>query len=130
MTAFTPGTTLFIPSGLEGEHLFVVVLGPKVLPGYLSCDQFLLVPICSAVPGIIHECPVAVGSHPFIIHDSYADFAHAEIKSLAELERYVGNLFRLHESMMDGQMLQTIIKALPDSKRLRRFVKKDFLGIP
>lgn len=91
-SSLQPGTTLFIPSGAVGYHLFVIVDGPKILPYYGSAEQFLLVPICSAVPGATHECVIDAGCHPFVQHESYADFSHAVIKAV----RILANILAAH----------------------------------
>lgn len=125
-----PGTTLFIPSGPDGEHLFVVVLGPKIVPGYGSEEQFLIVPICSAIPGIIHECLVHPGCHSFVRHESHADFGYAEIRSKTDLiSKMAAGVFRDGRASVDSKTLENIEKSLNRSRRVRRFVKKDFLSI-
>lgn len=125
----SPGVALFIPSGPSGDHLFVIVFGPKKLPAYGDQDQFLLVPICTAITGCSHECRVPVGCHPFVTHDSYADFAHAQIRNTVDLCQNVETtLFRLHPVRIDQPTLQEMIDILPRSKQVRRFINKDFFG--
>ncbi|KXW57452.1 hypothetical protein [Ferrovum myxofaciens] len=122
--------TLFIPSGQNGEHLFVVVLGPKIVPGYQSEDQFLIVPICSAIPGKTHECPLHPGCHPFVRHESYADFAYADIRNKIDLiSKITTGVFRDGGASIDSETLENIEKSLNRSRRVPRFIKRDFLSI-
>lgn len=123
---FSPGDALFIPSGPKGDHLFMITHGPKKLNNYGDNDQFLLVPICTVIPGVNHELILPVGCHPFVKHESYADFRYAQIRSDTELSN--NHMFRPHPNRIDESILAMIIQMLPRSTRLPRFVKKDFLG--
>lgn len=122
-----PGKTLYIPSGPKGEHLFVVILGPKLLPTYGQQEQFVIVPICSAIPTVQHECPLDPACHPFLRHDSYADFSNAQVRSQADLCEYVAkSLWRAGEDVSTAA-LTSISQALLRSKRVPRYIKRDFL---
>lgn len=59
-----PGATLLVPSGPGGLHLFIVVLGPVVLPAYGPSPQTAMVSITSIRSGVPHDaaCEVNAGA--------------------------------------------------------------------
>ncbi|WP_143484198.1 hypothetical protein [Acidithiobacillus marinus] len=118
---------MYIPSGPKGEHLFVVILGPKLLSSYGQQELYVIVPICSAIPNIEHECPLDPSCHPFLRHDSYADFSNAQIRNKSDLCEYVAkSLWRAGEDV-SAAVLNRITESLFKSKRIPRYIKRDFL---
>lgn len=68
-----PGATLLVPSGPRGLHLFIIVLGPVVLPTYGPTPQTAMVSATSIHSGVPHDaaCELDSGDHPFVHHASY-----------------------------------------------------------
>lgn len=82
---------MLVPSGAIGNHLFVIVLGPKVLPGYGPHPQVLLLSVTSIKPGIPIDpaCLLDVGDHDFIKHPSYVYYRKPRIELASSVEQYV-----------------------------------------
>lgn len=123
-----PGKTIFIPSGPDGEHLFVIIIGPKTLSAYGTDEQFIAVPICSAIPRMQHECPLDAGSHPFVRHASYADFYHARLLNNTELTTHIASGQWHTGEDVGADILHRITQSILTSRRVPRYLKRDFLG--
>lgn len=120
----TTGGTLFIASGPDGDHLFVLVYS-RVLDGHGPENQFLLVPFCS-VDGARYcdeACIVRAGEHPFIKNVSYLSYRDAQLQTSAHLENLVNKgIYRPHDQVTD-ELLKKIRTGLTVSSRTKNFIK-------
>lgn len=124
--AASTGSTLLIPSGPVGEHLFVIVFGPEVLADYGSAGQFVSVSVTTLRPDIHHDpaCILRAGDHPFIRHDSYITYRDARIDTGEHLAKQVENGVCQPHQPCEPQVLARIIAGVCQSKLVRREIKK------
>jgi hypothetical protein len=80
-----PGETFFRPSGPRGSHLNVILCDPQDFPGRRT-RSVVVVPICS-VGRVWHDPTVLLekGDHPFLSHQSFADYQLASIEHAGDL---------------------------------------------
>jgi hypothetical protein len=85
------GSTLLIPSGPLGKHLFVVLNDPTDFEDYppQSCVSVCLCTIRN--PPYDTTRIIGAGAHPFITSSSYISYRHARIDQAAHLESLVRN---------------------------------------
>jgi hypothetical protein len=85
-----PGQTFLVPSGPRGNHLFIVALGPMVLPQYGRQPHFVLVSATTIYDGIPHDdaCLLRPGDHPFILHDSYIFYQQTRLEPVEHVEHH------------------------------------------
>lgn len=76
------GDALFIPSGPQGNHLFIVLNDPQPLPGYGAADHCVMVNLSSIEADIPYDatCVLQPGQHPFIVRPSYVYYRGTRIE--------------------------------------------------
>ena len=81
------GATLLMPSGPDGDHLFVVLNDPKIFPNYGSNPQVLLVNLSSVRQSVHFDatCLLQPGCHPFVRVESYVVYRNARIEPESHL---------------------------------------------
>lgn len=74
------------------KHLFVIMTNPKNDPSTHILST-LIVPVSSVVEGIYHDpaCLLGVGDHPFLKHDSYANYRRAIIEPIDSIVNGIGS---------------------------------------
>lgn len=122
------GGTLFIASGPTGDHLFVIAFESRVLQGYGSSEQVLLVPFCSVYPNGKHDpaCIVQEGEHSFITHESYLDYRNSRIESVSHIRAGIADGFFKEHQPVTESLLRKIQQGLYKSKRVSRHIQDDF----
>lgn len=122
------GATLLMPSGPDGDHLFVVLNDPKVFPDYGSNPHVLLVNL-STVRQSVHfdaTCLLPPGCHPFVKVESYVVYRSARVESEAHLFGLVEKgLFRPQDPMPTA-----IVGAIRSGLIASPFTKREFKGLP
>ncbi len=101
----TAGATLLMPSGADGDHLYVVLNDPKAFPGYGSQPCVVLVNVSTLRQGMGHDrtCVLDAGCHPFVKQDSYVVYRSARVERAAHVQRLVQQgLFKPHTPIDDG----------------------------
>jgi len=117
-----PGSTLLIPSGAEGHHLFIILNEPKDFEGYLNSS--VLVDICTIRRGPYdNTCEIQSGSHPFIANQSYVAYRHARIERHEGLIAKVNSKFFIPNEPVDGDLLKRIQEGLLKSPQTPNFLK-------
>ena len=107
MAAWQPiaGATLLMPSGRDGDHLYVVLNDPKPFPGYGPHPCIVLVNVSTIRDGGKHDetCVLDAGSHPFIKGESYLAYRSARIEQVSHVTRLVHQgLFKPHTPLAEG----------------------------
>lgn len=95
----TAGATLLMPSGADGDHLFVVLNQPKTFPGYGGQPCVVFVNISTVRQGAMHDptCILDAGCHPFVKQESYIVYRKARIEPVLRVQRLVRQgFFRPH----------------------------------
>ncbi|MDR1613128.1 MAG: hypothetical protein LBT97_10170 [Planctomycetota bacterium] len=116
-----PGNTFFLDSG-AAKHLFFVVLGPVVFPGYSRPPHFVLVNATTFHKGSWNDpaCVLDAGEHPFIRHKSYIAYRHARIDPQENVERFA----RQKLDDCSPVLLARIASGLAVSRFTPRFIKE------
>lgn len=86
--------TVLIPSGPDGDHLFVI--STDRCPG----GKHLLLNLSSAKEGLAHDatCEVGVGEHPFVTKPSFIAYRHAQVQAGERIEKLVnGWYYKAHQ---------------------------------
>lgn len=113
-----------MPSGQEGEHLFVVLNNPTTFHGYGTRPHVVLVSISTVRPGIPHDptCVLPVGCHPFVKSESYVVYKRARIEPAKHVEQRVQEGFFKPNAPMPAAQFAAIKAGL----RTSPFVKREF----
>ena len=122
------GATLLMPSGPDGDHLFVVLNDPKVFPDYGPNPQVLLVNLSTVRQGVHFDatCLLQPRCHPFVKVESYVVYRSARVEPEAHLLALVEKgLFRPHDPM-PAAIIDDIRSGLIASP----FTKREFKGLP
>lgn len=118
------GATLLIPSGSHGNHLHIVLNGPRLFENYGPQPCVILVNLSSIKYGLPFDqtCVLSAGAHPFIKHDSFVFYRNARIEQAAHVERLIAQgVFIAHYPVSDN-VLRAVIAGLYQSP----FTKREF----
>lgn len=118
------GTTLLMPSGPEGDHLFIVLNDPKTFPTYGPNPCVVLVSLSTVRAGAHYDmtCVLDPGSHAFVKRASYVAYRYARIETVAHVATLVEQgLFK-----PDDPMPSELLIAIRDGLRLSQFTKREF----
>lgn len=122
-----PGSTFLVPSGPQGYHLFVLILGPINLPNYGNRLQVAMVSATSVREGVPYDpsCLLHPGEHPFIQHPSYIAYRHLRIDPFEHINSMVGSVWKPHEPFSPA-LLQRVLKGVCESRMTPREFKLIF----
>lgn len=107
------GDTFLVPSGPgELKHLFVVCTGPNGPP-----DRRVIVSVSSIRRGKHFDpaCPVAAGEHKGIVHDSYVAYRFADLKSAADIDRFLASGYYIERGKMSEALLSRVLAGFATS---------------
>ena len=130
MAAWQPqqGSTLLMPSGPDGDHLFIVLNDPKVFAGYGPNPHVLLVNLSTVPQDGVHydsTCVLEPGCHPFVKAKSYIVYRSARIDPEAHLlARVAQGLFKPQQPMPAG-----IVANIKAGLTTSPFTKREFKGL-
>lgn len=118
------GTTILIPSGPTGEHLFICIFDAKEIDGK---QKLLLAPIVSQFPKCDLTCALTVEDHPFIRHDSIIAYNHCRTESLDHVLNCVGSgLFKITYPPVSAAVLVRVQNSYMTSNRVPKYIKRDW----
>jgi hypothetical protein len=118
------GMGIFIPSGLSGEHLFVVIAGIQVIDGK---EKVLLAPIESHHNKADSSCLLGVGDHEFIRHPSFVGYHHCRIHDVKTLEEFLSSrYYRAADTAVSTPVLERIKLGYEASSRIPRYIKNEW----
>ena len=123
-----PGSTLLIPSGPSGHHLFILVLGPLVVANYGSMAQVAMVSVTSIRDGAPHDsaCEIQSGEHPFIEHPSYVAYRYMRIDSESHACEMVAKKIWVPNHSCSAELLSRIVGGVCRSRSISREFKQIF----
>lgn len=124
----TAGATLLMPSGADGDHLYVVLNEPKPFSTYGSQPCVVLVNVSTVRQGVRHDptCLLDAGCHPFVKQDSYVVYRSARIEQVSRVQRLVQQgLFKPHTPFEEG--LLAVVKV---GLRSSPFTTREFKNLP
>ena len=118
------GTTILIPSGPIGDHLFVSVFKIKDINGK---KKVLLVPIETQVPRCETTCTLAAGDHPFIKHASFIGYKHCRIEEHAHVINCLKTgVYKIKYPPIGTELLSRIQRGYSQSNRVPRYIKAEW----
>jgi len=118
------GATLLMPSGNQGDHLFIVLNNPTIFTGYGSHPCVVLVNLSTVRTETQHDstCLLPAGCHPFVKQESYVRYRAARIETVAHLSAGVAQgLFKPHNPI-PADLLASIKNGL----KISPFTKREF----
>jgi hypothetical protein len=121
------GATLLMPSGNEGDHLYVVLNNPVPFDGYGQHPCAVLVNLSSVREGVPHDatCVLEPGEHPFVAQRSFVFYRNARIERESHVTQVMlQGLFKPHAPMPETvlQRIKAGLFASPHTKReFKRF---------
>ena len=118
------GSTFLIPSGSEGNHLFVVVLSGRLINGK---EHLLLACLCT-IKGLPYDgtCVVKQGEHAFAVSDSYIAYRHSRSEPVDHvIARLDEGVFKAKADSVSSELL-TRIKSGLRKKTMPRHIKDDW----
>lgn len=122
------GATLLVPSGPQGQHLFIVLNDPQEFEGYGKIVCVVMVPLDSVKASIHHDptCELAAGVHPFVTRPTYVNFRLARIEQVRHLEAMINAQHFQTRAPIDAATLERIRKGLLASPFTTREIKRLF----
>lgn len=122
------GNTLLIPSGQQGNHLYIVLNDPMDFNGHppQSCAS---VCICTIRLGPYDKtCVVAPGEHKFVVDPSYVAYRHTRIDQASHLIGMVTANAVFPHDPVSNELLTRVRLGLRESKQTPNYLKQ--LPIP
>jgi hypothetical protein len=122
-----PGQTLLVPSG-PGRHLFFLLLGPVILPGYGPRPQIAMASATTLRGGVPFDdaCVLNPGDHPFIQHRSYIAYRYLRIDTADHVDSMVVTAGWLPHEPCTPELLGRIIAGVCRSRLTPREYKRIF----
>lgn len=116
------GDTLLMPSGPEGDHLFVVLCDPQPFPGYGPNHCVVLVGLSSVREGVPHDdaCVLPGGCHPFVRHPSFMNYRHARVERVEHLYNGVAGGVFVRKDPFSAEWLERMRRGVLASRFVRR----------
>lgn len=122
--ACAAGSALLIPSGAQGNHLFIVLDNPADFVGYAP-QSCVCVCICTIRKGPYDKtCEVSVGDHPFVVAPSYVSYRHARIDPASHLKLLVDQQIIFPQADVGAALLNKIRVGLAASPHTPNFLKQ------
>lgn len=119
------GTTILIPSGPVGDHLFIAIFDIKEIGGI---QKVLLVPVVTQFPKCEMTCPLTRGDHPFIKHESIIAFNHCRIEQLEHIVNCLeSGLYRIKYPPVSDSLLLRIQCSYTKSNRVPKYIKREWV---
>ena len=120
------GATLLMPSGNEGDHLYIVLNDPCRFEDRGSNLWVLLVNLSSVREGVPYDdtCLLEPGEHPFVRHRSFVFYRNARIGPESHVLQLTQNgLFKPNDPT-PTEIFQRIKSGLYNSPHTKREFKR------
>jgi len=116
------GATLLMPSGNEGDHLYIVLNDPQPFENYGRHACVVLVNLSSLREGVPHDatCVLEPGEHAFVTRKSFVFYRNARIEQENHVLQLVRQgVFKPHEPMPTAVLrrIKAGLFASPHTKR-------------
>ena len=115
-----------MPSGNEGDHLYILLNDPRPFEGYGKNPCVVLVNVSSLREGVPHDatCVLEAGAHPFVSRRSFVFYRNARIEQEGHiLQLTQQGLFKPHDHM-PADVFQKIKAGLLESPHTKREFKR------
>lgn len=118
------GTTILIPSGPIGDHLFVTVFDIKIIDGR---QKALLVPFESQYSKCDKTCLLNVGEHEFIKNPTFIGYKHCRIDDVDHLIHCIDNgAFKINYAPASADLLLKIRAGYLGTRTVVRHIRKEW----
>jgi len=118
------GATLLIPSGNQGNHLYVILNDPQDFEGYQP-QSCISVCLCTIRNGPYDKtCVISTGSHSFVVSDSYIAYRHARLDPASHLLQLVERQIFIPLEPFDDEPFEKIRSGLLDSAQTPNYLKQ------
>lgn len=118
------GHTILVPSGHQGNHLFIILTDPIDCEGYQP-QSCIFTSICTIRKGPYDKtCILEAGMHPFVKDNSYIAYRHARFEQARVIEQYVQSGLYIANNPIDSEMLVKIITGIKDSIQTPNYLKE------
>ena len=117
---------MLMPSGSEGDHLYIVLNDPRSFEGYGKNACVVLVNLSSVREGVPHDttCVLEPGLHLFVSRRSFVFYRNARIEQEGHvLQLTQQGLFKPHDPVSAG-VLRRVKSGLFDSPHTKREFKR------
>lgn len=118
------GATLLMPSGNQGNHLYIALNDPSPFENYGPHPSVILVNLSSIRDGLSYDktCVLPAGVHPFIKRDSFVFYRNARIEQAGHVVQLVERgVFSAHQPV-SAAVLEAVKAGLYQSP----FTKREF----
>lgn len=117
------GSTLLIPSGPNRDpnrkHLHIVIAESRRAP-----RQLLIVGVSSWHEKADATCRLRPSDHPFIQHDSYVHYRHADVRRADDLERGIAAGALVEREPVDAALLRAIADGFGASMFVKPYTRE------
>jgi len=120
------GATLLMPSGNDGDHLYIVLNDPQTFESYGRHACVVLVNLSSVREGMPYDetCVLEASAHPFVRHRSFVFYRNARVEQESHiLQLTQRGLFKPHVPV-SVEVFQRIKAGLFDSPHTKREFKR------
>ena len=116
------GTTLFIPSGPIGNHLFVVI-DIKTIGGK---QQALLASFETVVAKCDMSCVLSAGDHSFVQHPTFVGYSHCREDDIVDVEAHVKTGYFKVGVPVSAAVLAKVKTGYKNSNRVKRYIRANW----
>lgn len=118
------GATLLMPSGNQGNHLYVALNDPCPFENYGPHPSVILVNLSSIRDGLPYDqtCVPQAGTHPFIKRDSFVSYRNARI----ELASHVAQLVERGVFVAHQPVSEVVLRVVKAGLYQSPFTKREF----
>jgi hypothetical protein len=118
------GSSLLIPSGTDGSHLFIILNDPCDFDGYPT-QSCVSVCTCTIRSGPYDDtCVLQAGSHPFLNANSFVAYRHARMDQATHLQNGVASGIFVPRPSLDDRLLNAVRDGLYRSPQTPRYLKR------
>lgn len=124
-----PGSTLLVPSGPLGNHLFIIILGPAILPYRGTRPHVVMVSATTVTEGLHYDpaCILNPGDHPFIHRRSFISYRHIRVDPDVDVQKHISTGYCVPHVPCQKELLDRIVEGVHISRLISRQDKQLFL---
>lgn len=119
------GTTILIPSGPSGDHLFVSVFEIKEIDGR---KKVLLAPVETQFQKCETTCTLSAGEHLFVKHDSFVGYSHCRVEFYEHVIACLkSGAYKIKYPPVSECLLSRIKAGYLQSKRVPKYIRAEWV---
>lgn len=123
-----PGSSLLIPSGPQGKHLHVVLLGPVVIAGMGAKPHLVFASVTTLRADLPHDptCIISAGEHPFVTRESYVFYRKLRVDDIEHVQARVAEHVWTEHAPCSDALLARILAGVGESRAVSGEFRKLF----